>query len=343
MRTWPDGERAVTDVFSAAEIARAARVPEAEVRLLIAVGEVATIGGGLVAGHDALRVARRLREGLGRSGGRIFGSALLARAGGAEHRRWSAALSAACHVLLAAAVLGSLGVRPPFEDSGGSPAALARLVFVAEPGPGGGGGGGGLRQPLPAPRAERQGRARVDSPVPPRAAPPRPARRPLDHEALPHVVAPLVSLPAGERNVRGLLAARAPAAGAPGTLGGAGGGAGRGAGSGAGAGVGPGFGAGTGGGPYRPGSGIEPPRLLREVRPEYTEAARREAIEGDVLLEVIVLADGSVGEARVVRGLGFGLDERALRAMRQWRFHPARRRGMPVSVLVEVAMSFRLL
>ena len=132
-------------------------------------------------------------------------------------------------------------------------------------------------------------------------------------------------------------------AGAPGTLGGAGGGAGRGVGSGAGAGVGPGSGAGTGGGPYRPGSGIEPPRLLREVRPEYTEAARRGAIEGDVLLEVIVLADGSVGEARVVRGLGFGLDERALRAMRQWRFHPARRRGMPVSVLVEVAMSFRLL
>ena len=339
----------MTDVFSAAEIARAARVPAAEARLLIAAGEVETVGDGLVAWPDALRAARRLRAGAGRSAARrFFGSALLARANGAEPGRWPAVLSAACHVLLAAAVLGSLGVRPPPADSGGaSPAALAHLVFVAEPGPGGGGGGGGLRQPLPPPRAERRGRARVDSPVPPRAAPPRPARRPerppLDGEALPRVAAPLVSMPAGERNVRGLLAALAPAAGAPGTLGGAGGGAGRGAGSGAGAGVGPGTGGGTGGGPYRPGSGIEPPRLLREVKPEYTEAARREAVEGDVLLEVIVLADGSVGEARVLRGLGFGLDERALRAMRQWRFRPAERRGVPVSVVVEVAMSFRLL
>ncbi|MCY4660384.1 MAG: energy transducer TonB [Acidobacteria bacterium] len=350
MRTLPDKGRAVTDVFSAAEIARAVRVPESEVRLLIASGEVATVDGGLVAGSEALRAARRLRSGSGRSAARrLFGSALLARPNGAEPRRWSVVLSAACHVLLAAAVLGSLGVRSRFDDSGAaSPATLARLIFVAEPGPGGGGGGGGLRQPLPPPRAERRGRARVDSPVPPRAAPPRPdprpERRPLDREALPHVLAPLVSVPAGERNVRGLLAALAPAAaGAPGTLGGAGGGAGRGAGAGAGAGVGPGSGGGTGGGPYRPGSGIEPPRLLREVTPEYTEAARREAIEGDVLLEVIVLADGSVGEVRVVRGLGFGLDERAVRAMRQWRFHPAERRGVPVGVLVEVAMSFRLL
>ncbi len=346
MRTLPDERRAVTEVFSAAEIARAARVPESEVRLLIASGEVATVDGGLVAGSDALRAARRLRSGAGLSAARrLFGSALVARPNGAEPRRWSVVLSAACHVLLAAAVLGSLGVRSRFDGSGtASPAALTRLVFVAEPGPGGGGGGGGLRQPLPPPRAERQGRARVDSPVPPRAAPPSPERRPLDREALPHVVAPLVSVPAGDRNVRGLLAALAPAAaGAPGTLGGAGGGAGRGAGPGAGAGVGPGSGGGTGGGPYRPGSGIEPPRLLREVKPEYTEAARRAAIEGDVLLEVIVLADGSVGEVRVVRGLGFGLDERAVRAMRQWRFHPAERRGVPVGVQVEVAMSFRLL
>ena len=350
MRTSPDGERALTEVFSAVEIARAARVPEAEARLLIAAGEVTTVDGGLVAGPEALRAAARLRTGAGRSTtGRVFGSMLLARVHGAEPRRWSVVVSAACHVLVAAAVLGSLGVRPGSDDSGaGAPVTLAHLVFVAEPGPGGGGGGGGLRQPLPPPRAERQGRARVDSPVPPRAAPPRPARRPdrqpLDRRALPHVVAPLVTVPAGARNLRGLLAALAPAAaGSPGVLGGAGGGAGRGAGQGAGAGVGPGSGGGTGGGPYRPGSGIEPPRLLREVKPDYTEAARREAVEGDVLLEVIVLADGSVGEVRVVRGLGFGLDERALRAMRQWRFHPAERHGVPVSVLVEVAMSFRLL
>ena len=83
--------------------------------------------------------------------------------------------------------------------------------------------------------------------------------------------------------------------------------------------------------------------MLREVKPDYTEAARGEAVEGDVLLEVIVLADGSVGEVRVLRGLGFGLDERAVAAMRQWRFRPAERGGVPVSVFVEVAMTFRLL
>ena len=349
MRVSPDGRSAVNDVFTAAEIARAARVTEAAVRLLIVAGEVATVDGALVAGPEALRAARRLRAGADRSAaGYLFGSALVERASGAEPRRWSVVLSATCHVLVAAAVLGSLGVPTGLVDSGAAPVALARLVFVAEPGPGGGGGGGGLRQPLPAPRAERQGRARVDSPVPPRAAPPPPERlpdrRPLESEALARIMAPLVPVRAGERDVRGLLAARARAlAGSPGIRGGAGGGAGRGAGPGAGAGVGPGSGGGAGGGPYRPGSGVTPPHVLREVKPDYTEVARREAVEGDVLLEVIVLADGSVGEVRVVRGLGFGLDERALRAMRQWRFQPAERRGVAVSVLVEVAMTFRLL
>ena len=348
MTTSPEGGAAVTDVFSAAEVARAAGVPEPAVRFLIAAGEIAAIDGDLVAGPEAIRAVRRLRRAPGRpSAGPCFGSALVARATGPEPGRLSAAFSAACHALVAAAVLGSLGARAPSPDSGASePVAQARLVFVAEPGPGGGGGGGGLRQPLPPPRAEREGRERVASPVPPRAAPP-PARppepRPLEREPLPRIVAPLVAVHAGERNVRGLLAARIREGGRPGDLGGAGGGTGRGAGPGAGAGVGPGSGAGTGGGPYRPGSGVTPPRVLREVKPDYTEAARRAAVEGDVLLEVVVLADGTVGRVRLVRGLGFGLDERALAAMREWRFHPAERRGAPVSVLVEVAMAFRLL
>ena len=348
MGTRPDVLRVVSDVFTAAEIAQAARVPEAAVRALIAGGEAATIDGRLMAGPEALRAARSLRDGAGRpaAGRPVFGSVLLERGGGAEPRRVSVAFSAAGHVLVIVAVLGWFGVQPPRADSGGAaPVALTHLVFVAQPGPGGGGGGGGLRQPLPPPRAERRGRASVDSPVPPRAAPPRSReRRPLEHDPLPRVVAPLVPVPAGGRDVRGLLAARAPTpAGVPGALGGAGGGAGRGAGAGEGAGVGPGSDGGAGGGPYRPGSGIAPPRVLREVKPDYTEAARGEAVEGDVLLEVIVLADGSVGEVRVLRGLGFGLDERAVAAMRRWRFHPADRRGVPVSVFVEVAMTFRLL
>jgi protein TonB len=103
-----------------------------------------------------------------------------------------------------------------------------------------------------------------------------------------------------------------------------------------------GLGGGAGGGPYRPGSGVEAPRLLHEVKAEYTEEARRRSITGEVLLEVVILRDGTVGPVRVVRGLGLGLDERATSAVRQWRFAPARRKGVPVDVVVEVAVDFSL-
>jgi protein TonB len=112
-------------------------------------------------------------------------------------------------------------------------------------------------------------------------------------------------------------------------------------GEGDGAGIGPGSGGGTGGGPYRPGSGITPPELLREVKPDYTEEARRRGVTGEVLLEIVVKRDGSVGQVRVLQGLGAGLDERAVEAVRQWRFSPSRRQGTPVDVMVEVAVEFK--
>jgi protein TonB len=113
-------------------------------------------------------------------------------------------------------------------------------------------------------------------------------------------------------------------------------------GQGHGAGVGDGQGGGTGGGPYRPGSGITPPRLLREVKPHYTEEARRSGAEGDVVLEIVVRADGSVGDVTVLQRLGSGLDQQAVEAVRQWKFSPARRFGTAVDVLVEVAVEFKL-
>ena len=113
-------------------------------------------------------------------------------------------------------------------------------------------------------------------------------------------------------------------------------------GEGAGSGIGPGTGGGTGGGPYRPGSGITPPGLLHEVKPDYSEDARRRNLEGDVVLEIVVRRDGSVGDVTLLKGLGAGLDERAIAAVRQWRFSPARRYGTPVDVLVEVAVEFKL-
>ena len=128
----------------------------------------------------------------------------------------------------------------------------------------------------------------------------------------------------------------------PGPGGGGGSGAGVGVGPGTGRGVGPGEGGGIGGGAYRPGSGIAPPGLLREVTPDYTEQARRAGLEGEVLLEIVVGPDGGVRDMQVLRRLAAGLDEQAVEAVRQWRFSPARRLGTPVAVIVEVAVEFTL-
>jgi TonB family protein len=239
------------------------------------------------------------------------------------------------------------------------------LVFLALPGPGGGGGGGGLKQPAPPPRAELKGTSRMRSPVPtlkavkgpktePRPAPPaeplpepKPAEPPPPPQAPepePPVLAPVATVEADTRDRAGVpvdTPSEADSRGR-GTGGGAGTGAGTGLGEGDGAGIGPGSGGGTGGGPYRPGSGITPPSLIREVKPDYTEEARRRGINGEVELEIVVRRDGSVGDVRLQRGLGAGLDQRAIDAVRQWRFAPARRMGTPVDVLVEVAVAFKL-
>lgn len=156
-------------------------------------------------------------------------------------------------------------------------------------------------------------------------------------------MAPVAAVANGQQRVGVTERARSesPSQG-PGTEGGAATGRGTGDGQGVGAGIGPGSGGGTGGGPYRAGSGIEPPRLLREVKALYTDEARRRGVTGNVLLEIIINRDGTVGEVSVRRGLGAGLDQRAIDAVRQWKFAPARRLGAPVDVIVEVAVEFML-
>ena len=351
----PGSRSSAPEVYSADEIARAAGVDRRVVRRLIAAGEIATLDGALVARREAARAALGLLGGPLLPRRPLFGGALLDRsAADASSAAFSAALSTLAHglaiplAIMLTAVQATTAADHPSMD----PAPVSRLVFVAEPGPGGGGGGGGLRQPLLPPPAERRGDSRVSSPVPPREEPAivEPAERPrapepLESDVLPRIAAPLMAMRADRRDLRGLLEP-APDSGAtsqgPGRNGGVGAGAGRGVGRGSGAGVGPGAGGGAGGGPYRGGSGISPPAIEREVKPLYTADALRRRIEGDVVLEVVVLASGAVGEIRVVRGLGYGLDQAAVTAMRQWRFHPARRGGSAVDIVVEVAMEFRL-
>jgi periplasmic protein TonB len=94
----------------------------------------------------------------------------------------------------------------------------------------------------------------------------------------------------------------------------------------------------------RPGAGVVSPRLIKDVKPNYTAAAMAAKIAGLVSMEVVVQADGTVGEVRVKRSLDreFGLDNEAVRAVKRWRFAPGSKDGVAVPVLVEVEMTFSL-
>ena len=95
-------------------------------------------------------------------------------------------------------------------------------------------------------------------------------------------------------------------------------------------------------GTLRPGQGLTSPVVITEAKPKYTAEAMRARIEGIVEMEVIVLADGTVGPVRVVRSLDkeLGLDAQAMRAVKEWTFKPGRKDGQPVNVLVNIEMHF---
>ena len=228
---------------------------------------------------------------------------------------------------------------------------VQHLVFLAPelPRMGGGGGGGGNRQPEPISRAQGVGSdamtlrvRKAPAPTAPVAAAPAPA---VEDAPPPSIVLEAKSLAAGLFVQTGL-----PTAGAisdtstgPGSGGGVGTGSGTGIGSGRGPGLGPGSGGGTGGGVYRPGGAVSAPRLIKEIKPKYTNEALRDRIQGTVLLEVIVASDGCTSQIRVLRSLDRGgLDDEAVAAVAQWRFEPGRLAGAPVDVLVTVMVDFWL-
>jgi TonB family protein len=92
------------------------------------------------------------------------------------------------------------------------------------------------------------------------------------------------------------------------------------------------------------GQGTTAPTVVKQVQPDYTPAAKAARIEGSVLLNCVVLANGHVGEVKVERPLDpdFGLDKQAVDAMKQWEFKPGTKDGKPVDVRVQVEMTFRL-
>ena len=124
---------------------------------------------------------------------------------------------------------------------------------------------------------------------------------------------------------------------------GAGGFGGTGRGTGSGSGIGPGSGPGVGDGVYGIGGGVKAPVAIFQPLPLYTEDARKARVEGIVLLQAIIRKDGTVDSFRVIRGLGYGLDESAINTIAtKWRFKPGTLSGQPVDVQANIEVSFRL-
>ena len=357
---------AYPEVFTVEELARAARVPREAIDRLIASGDLPFVQGtSYLSAADAVAAGRRIRmfpPQVSVAPAEIFDSVRPSPLGPQKRAR-SAVYSSGLHVALLLLIMW-FTTGPTETAEFDTPSEPTRLVFLINPGPGGGGGGGGWKNPLPPARVQRRGTERRPSvprvtpkpelttarheveiekpPVVP-AIEPQPIERELE-PAPEVVVAPVVTARANPVEQQGVIDnGRADSnSQGPGDNGGAGSGQGSGNGEGLGFGIGDGEGGGTGGGPYRPGSGIQPPRLVREIKAEYTEEARHRGLSGDVVLEIVVRRDGGVGDVTILRGLGAGLDQRAVAAVRQWRFDPARRRGTPVDVIVEVAVQFTL-
>lgn len=280
------------------------------------------------------------------------------RAQGRTRRIESVAISVLVHVCLfgLAVYLMNPGNRPVPE--------LEKVVFIENRTPvfipdegmgreGGGGGGGGREEQL-QPRSGRMPEAVTAEMIVPDPSNPQPLV-PVD-DLLANVLVELpvhipldVSLPIGDVTAPSNLS---PSFG-PGSGGGIGTGKGRGVGSGqgsgAGSGSGGGFGAGHGGGigdgegPYYMGDDVNEPVLLKKVTPQYTEEGRIARAEGIVVLEAVIRKNGSVDNFRVVRSLGYGLDEAAIHTVaNQWRFKPATYKGQSIDYPVQIEVTFQV-
>lgn len=215
---------------------------------------------------------------------------------------------------------------------------------------GGGGGGGGKHQPMPPAtgRIPETSRSMV-APDPDKPMPLTPAEDMLAQIVMPIDIPQDMSLPIGDISAP----PNNSMSGGPGGGGGIGTGSGTGIGSGKGPGVGSGEGGGMGSGkgggigngigPYIVGNGVKAPIVLFQPLPAYTEEARKARAEGIVLIQAVIRRDGTVDNIKVLRGLGYGLDESAINTIAtKWRFKPGTRNGEAVDVQANIEVSFRL-
>ncbi len=250
----------------------------------------------------------------------------------ADHRSFlvSFASHAALVLLIASGIL--VGAGPVLKK----PAMTSELMFPVD---GRGGGGSGDRSIIPATKG-----------TPPKfsdqqVTPPAIVVRNLDPKlpVQPTVVGPPdIKLPQSNQ-IGDLMSSNTvlPSNGS-GTGGAAGNGLGTGLGSETGIGVGPGSDRSSGGSVFSPGRGVIPPRTIYDPEPEYSEEARKLKQQGTVVLSLIVDPQGRARDIHLVRSLGMGLDERAIEAVKKWKFEPGKKDGLPIRVQVNVEVNFRL-
>ena len=257
--------------------------------------------------------------------------------------RRSTLFSALLHCAVIAVVVFTTGIRPATTPEVRYTPLVATDIskylptLKAEHG----GGGGGARDPRPATFGK------LPKFAPHQFTPPSPVVMnvnpllPMEPTLVGSVVTPMatINLPNGDPN-----GVSGPPSPGPGD----GGGIGPGHGTGVGRRRGPGYeGDGDGGGVTGPGAGVRAsvtaPIVVYKIEPEYSDEARRARLQGEVLLEIEVNTDGHAQNIHLRQSLGLGLDERAIDAVKQWKFLPGRQNGKPVVTVALVSVTFRLL
>lgn len=258
-------------------------------------------------------------------------------------RRINFALSVALHGVMALVIGASfLMVKsyvPRVEPVGSVTVKLEPypVPIGSHPSRGGGSGGAADKMRASAGVAPRAAREQLTPPIVRRAV----SQPPLAAEAT-VIALPDLAVPRTQQMGDPLSALPAPSNGA-GVAGGIGGSVGGGVGGDRGGfGRGPGTGSGCCGDVYGVGNGVSMPRAIYAPEPEFSEEARIAKFQGEVTLLVTIGTDGRARNLTVVRSLGMGLDQKAIDAVRTWRFYPAKKDGRPVAVQMNIIVNFHL-
>jgi TonB family protein len=199
-----------------------------------------------------------------------------------------------------------------------------------------GGGGGGTFDQLAASRGVPPRASLNDQLAPPTVIVPKEMPRlPVEQTVM---VAPDVKLPQGTQIGDPTAPISKWLSNGPGGPGGSG----EGCCGGVGPAHGPGVGPGPGGIHLAGVRGVTVPRVIYNPEPNFSDEARKSKTQGSVVLMLVVGADGRTYDISVQRSLGMGLDEKAIEAVRTWRFHPATLNGQPVAAQIAVEVNFHL-